>query len=467
MNQNLGLVSYSISGGVTFPARTVFDGANHVVAFSNNGIVEGTRIDPTGKVLDTSPRVWSQTRNDQDNPEIAFGGADGYLATWLDTRDGPSIDIYSARLGAPGQTSPDGNGIKIASLSSSGGVIETGHGPDAGTPFLVAWYSNFPAGFRAARVTPGGQLLDPGGFGVANVELSSPVEPSTTDLACARDSCLLVWASGISTVMGIRIGYDGTLIDPAPFAIQPEGTQPRVTTNGTEFLVSSPDSGGTVYLVQATGASTPTPIQTPSTLGFFGWNYFASGQNWVIAWPVANGNTVDLKAVQFDDTGKQLGTPATVASGIEMPEYVGMVDDGTQTIVLWIGASDSPTAIHAARFSYDGSVIDPGGVEVDIPSTSPVVGQRRIVSGTGGQFLVADVQHSTVPPDRGYFASAWFVSGLPDGAGGNGNGGGTKNGGGCGCRESSPSPANLIPVCVVALLLSRRRPRRSRVAYVA
>src|SRR5262249_41853666 len=92
--------------------------------------------------------------NDQGGPAAAWNGTD-WLVVWEDSR-GSVPNIYGTRIDTTG-TVLDTSGIQMP--SQAGGEGEA-HVTADGTNWLVVWYSFGSGVLSAARVSPGGVVLD-------------------------------------------------------------------------------------------------------------------------------------------------------------------------------------------------------------------------------------------------------------------------------------------------------------------
>src|SRR5207247_2151845 len=120
-----------------------------------------------GTVLDTTGFAISTASADQTVPSVAFGGAN-YLVAWMDQRNG-NLDIYAARV-SPGGTVLDPSGIPVTSN------VRNQFNPAVvydGTNYLVTWHDSATFSntidVAAARVGQGGNVIDPNGFLVSTV----------------------------------------------------------------------------------------------------------------------------------------------------------------------------------------------------------------------------------------------------------------------------------------------------------
>ena len=111
----------------------------------------GKLLDPKGIVVCSAPDL-------QEWPEVAFDGQD-FLVAWQDFRGGKCYDIYAARV-SPGGKVLDKDGFTVAAAPYNQGRPDVAF---AGGRYLIVWMDarHYPVyGIFAARVTPAGEVLD-------------------------------------------------------------------------------------------------------------------------------------------------------------------------------------------------------------------------------------------------------------------------------------------------------------------
>jgi hypothetical protein len=139
----------------------------------------GEPLDPTGFPICTASS-W------QTYPDVAAGDQ-FYLVVWEDYRGG-TYDIYGARVDFDGNVlDPDGFPICMGEWLAELPAVAWD-----GTNFLVAWCDDrdlISRDIYAARVTPGGAVLEPNGFRVSSGSLIE-TNPS---VAFNGSDYLLVW----------------------------------------------------------------------------------------------------------------------------------------------------------------------------------------------------------------------------------------------------------------------------------
>ena len=114
-----------------------------------------------------------------------------------------------------------------------------------GTNFLVAWSDTQPGNLMdvfGARVTPGGQVLDEGGFAISR----APGQQGAPWVAFGAGVYLVIWTdlrSGWNAAYGARVTPGGVVLDTSGIVIEEAPafgrSLPRgVAFDGTNFLVS-------------------------------------------------------------------------------------------------------------------------------------------------------------------------------------------------------------------------------------
>src|SRR5262245_993412 len=177
-------------------------------------------------------RGLAPTPGDQSNPVVASDGT-GFLVAWEDA-NGPT----AARVDADG-TNLDPEGIPLA---------DEGYDLDIafdGTNYLVVWTSltGFSrADIRAARVTPQGVDLDPGGFVLTEHEQFGAYSPHVAfdgeNYLVSYENCYCIRA--------VRVHPDGTILHPFGIGIAGQHFPQRngVSYGAGEYLVTWNSSEG-------------------------------------------------------------------------------------------------------------------------------------------------------------------------------------------------------------------------------
>lgn len=177
-------------------------------------------------------------------PSVAFGG-DRFLVSWNSepvVNDEAHRDIWGVVMTADGHTAWSEFPITTA---PSWQHNTNGNIAFSGTHFLVVWDDHRAGGsvedVYAARVTPGGVLLDgPPDAGGIPVSLEAGEGlPHGSRVAALEDSWLVVWAG--PRARAARVGFDGAVRDPVGAVLSVVGeTQfyPGVASDGRNALVT-------------------------------------------------------------------------------------------------------------------------------------------------------------------------------------------------------------------------------------
>lgn len=200
--------------GAPLPPSVSFDGVNYFIVWQDpRGLgdfdIYGVRADTAGNVLDTTEIHISAADNSQENPAVAFDGAN-YLVVWQDNRWG-QFDIYGTRVDTSGLVLDSAGVLVSNALNRQQRPSVTFRGPY----FLITWMdkrSNQPD-IYCARLDTSGLLLDSAGIFIAN-GLNDIYMPG---IASDGDNCLIVWPddrSWRSHIYGARVDTAGTVLDP-------------------------------------------------------------------------------------------------------------------------------------------------------------------------------------------------------------------------------------------------------------
>src|SRR6266542_541470 len=185
-----------------------------------------TEIGPEQPVSDP---VYADAAPAQGNAQVAFDGTN-YLVVWqenrgceFDCRGWEYADVYAARF-TPDGTDLDPHGIPIAVR----GAWWEGSPAVAfdGTNYLVTWDQGYPDGdLYGARVSPQGAVLDGGGFLIG----SGPGDQTAPDIAFDGTNYLVTWMTypedGAGDGFAARVTPGGTVLDPGgiPVSARPGG----------------------------------------------------------------------------------------------------------------------------------------------------------------------------------------------------------------------------------------------------
>jgi hypothetical protein len=274
--------------------------------------VYATRLDSSGRVLDTAGILLRSLNGDKHSPSVAFG-AGRYLVAWDEYYD--SRNIVAAFVDTAGRV---GDGIEVCALPGTQSSPSVAFGDSL---FLVAWNDTRNGNrstIHAARITESGVLLDTNGFAVMTPH-DAQVLPS---VAFDGTNFLVSWQEGPvlnSDILAARIAPTGVVLDTAALCISDaprDQSRPRAVIAESCCFVAWEDSrSGTpdVYCARVTPA----------------------------------GQVVDSASIRVSvDVGPELDPALAAGAG--------------QLLAVWQSSSDdtTPHGISGSRISTSGGVLD-------------------------------------------------------------------------------------------------------------
>ncbi len=184
-----------------YAPAVAWDGSQVLVAFPDGQEIRMTRVDPaTGA---QTPPV--QVAAGEKASGVALAAHDGVaLIVWRHPDTGV---LRGLRLGA------DGAPLDAAPIEVTAGAAWGHRVTWDGSSFVVAWAASGIQEVRAARVSPAGQVLDPGGV------LLVPDAGDFTLLG-TDDGSVLAWADEEHTLFVTRLSPALTPVDPVPAQIE-------------------------------------------------------------------------------------------------------------------------------------------------------------------------------------------------------------------------------------------------------
>ncbi|WP_224241656.1 Ig-like domain-containing protein [Hyalangium gracile] len=403
----------------TSPA-VAFDGTNYLVVWQDNrgsGFdLYGVRVSASGTVLDATGLLISGSTGHQRNPAVAFDG-NNYLVVWEDTRNGPSSDIFAARV-SPSGTVLDANGLPLCQRFSP-----QEHPAVAfdGNNYLVVWAD---AGTSAARdiygtrVSRTGTVLDTAFVGIS----TDASDQATPALAFDGTNYLVVWNdwrnNSTADVYGARVTRAGAVLD-ATGVLLAGGTEaqadPAVAFDGTNYLLvwsdyqSFPSSN--LYARRVRTAGTPldsSPITVSSAPGHQQRpSVVYDGASFLVAWQDERGGAgVDLYAGRVSRTGAVLdGEGFILSAGTADETSVTLASGGTQGLLAVYQVTDASLGsnvqrLKARRLSPGDSTNTPPTAQSQSISTEEDVALALELTGSDPEG--ATLSYTVVtPPSRG------------------------------------------------------------------
>jgi hypothetical protein len=240
-----------------------FDGTNYFVAWTEyrNGFytdIYGARLTPAGAVLDPSGIAVSAAADNQQDPAIAFGGAN-FLVAWTDRRNG-SPDVFAARV-TPGGLTLDPSGI---ALSTPADMQRYPTVAFDGGDFVVTWEDERGGliDLSGARVTAAGAVLD---TGPVITQEGSQCFPA---LACAAAGPPLLAYQGWAGVVGGKT-YNADRIwgklNPSPGVEETENREVRREDAGATIVRGVLTLGTATGFPRGNRMAVPQPVLLDAT----------------------------------------------------------------------------------------------------------------------------------------------------------------------------------------------------------
>lgn len=324
--------------------------------------------------------VHSQGASVRGTPDAAFDGTN-YLTVWADARNG-SDDVYGARVSPSGVVlDPEGIAISIGpSRKQSPSVAFDG------TNYLVVWADerNGSWDIYATRVTPRGNVMNPGGIAVSTAQ-GTQLYPS---IASNGSQYLVVWhdeRTGYVDVRGARLSGSGTVFDKTGFVIAsgiapeeppgpggiagPDGPWgPKVESDGTGFFVvwqSGWDELWDVFASRVTSSGTvvddpPIAVTTTEQPDWYPDVTFG-GQDYLVVWHTVEGS-FDVFGARVSTSGTVLDPdPIFISERRNWQRFPTAAYDGTNFLVAWANWTHSAQDVYVARVDPSGTVLDPTG----------------------------------------------------------------------------------------------------------
>ena len=281
--------------------------------------VYAARVNPAGAVLDPDGLAVSSLAADQFRPAVCAGPGNWY-AVWTDGRRGAATDIYGARVGGNGQVL-DPAGVMLSLVANE--QLRAATASD-GASYLTAWvdYRNGNADIYGIRTDAGGQALDARAFAVCVAE-SAQTAPA---VAYDGTNYLVVWedrrGANRPDIFAARVSRSGTVLDPGgiPVDTHPhEQAQPAAAFDGTNYMIV--------------------------------WQDDRRGTNWE-----------DICGKRFTPGGLVLDTAriAIDTTSAQWQLHPAVAFDGANYLVVWEDHCDRDTAdIRGARVTPAGVLLDP------------------------------------------------------------------------------------------------------------
>ncbi|MBK9264195.1 MAG: hypothetical protein IPM54_30890 [Polyangiaceae bacterium] len=274
ISAEIELGAATLDRGKSVEAKVAFGAGLYLVVWSIPTIAPSanmyaTRITQNGEVLDPSGFYLGSGYP----ADVTFANGQ-FVVVSTPLTASPSGDIRATRILPSGEVL-DVGGIMVAEQDDTKLTYVYPTVASDGVDFLVAWASdeilpNTYRQMRIARLTAGGEVLDPGGKFITEF-IPWTLYPS---LAFNGNHYLLAWGPNFSPLQGMRISKSAQPLSFDPFVIDDfVGNHERVKVlyDGVNFAVGSGilDNGNHVFRlrrVSSDGVVDPQPIDVPTGL---------------------------------------------------------------------------------------------------------------------------------------------------------------------------------------------------------
>jgi hypothetical protein len=446
-----------------FSFSLAFNGSQHLLAWTRGSSpgsdVYGTIVDKDGVAANPAGVPIATGTGDQDGPVVTAVGASFFVA-WTDYR-GVTYDVYGSRVSPAGvpldptaipiavgpgterlpAVASDGTGVlatwddqtvnpdvvRYTRIDAAGAILDPSRPPVPvhgfsdisfdGTNYLVA-------ASTAARVSPGGAVLDPDGI------LVSTAGNAQRDLDMAFDGTnqFVVWVDDRypgTRIYGGRQGPDGELLDGSGIAISAgvdvpasatvHHETPSVAFDGTNYLVVWKEwNYGEGNRIRAARVSADGAVLDRFDVKFtehrlvnapdvaFGGGVF------LVAWDENDAIPgSEVRATRVSTDGALLEPQAVLVSqdqSVGFSRDVAIAYGGSDFLVAWEAGSTSAGSfdILGTLVSPSGAVATPGGVAIGTPPT-PTNETDPDVAWHDGTYLVVWRDERTSPDNQRYW----------------------------------------------------------------
>ncbi len=405
------------SAAQTSPS-VAYNGTNFFVVWQEAGDLFGTRVTPSGSVLDGYgiPVAISRATG-FSKPAVASNGA-GFLVAWIGQGATIGETVFAKRITGAGQVL-DGGGFEIGSAGLAGGSI--GGGPAVasnGLSYLVVWSADscpFCGTLLGSRVTTSGSVLNPGGFPISKDSSDMYFNEYGASVSARGTEFVVGWTAERCTepggndcrhlfrddVLAGRVSASGTVLGASNITVAVDTGVPAgvsiASTAATSLVVWTDvrSGAGDVYAARVSAAGAlldPSGIRlSTGPLRDSNPAVARSGTGFVAAWQ----SGVDIVGAGVDETGTVLAPHATVLSAGRAPlqSAPDVASDGFVVVAVWRESRPGmPDTIRVGRSLPDGT---PTSGEGTVIASGFDLGDPAISSG-GQQELVVWAQDEKI-----------------------------------------------------------------------
>jgi hypothetical protein len=388
---------YAYYGG--YQAAVAFDGENFLVVAEVGGRIGGARVSPAGEVLDVEGFVIAAVAPEQaSRPSLVFDG-EQYLVAW--SQADPGWGVFRARI------EPDGTVLDPGGVLVHGSNMKPVGVSFDGTRTLLSW-SNHDGSLDAGRIAEDGALIDDPPLRLTNEGENVHHRVAGFD----GTNHVIVWASNNFGVNGgiraARVTPEGTNLDPGGLVVDGWGEY-----WGIHRLDMAAGSGRSIVVWSAAYCGDDTPgcwadpvragqIAADGTTSVYPNDAFPIGLEAMVA-SHPNGALLlwrdgyqaadyhPIVGTRLDDAGVPVvDSVVAPASPASRQDVKAVASDGQNFFVLWTDTRDSTSegrGLQGARVGADGTPLDLESLQF----TSTPIDSAHVVFD-GANFLVTWVE---------------------------------------------------------------------------
>jgi len=364
-------ISITSAGGHQVLPAASCDGENFLVAWSDKRRSRGyeiycARVSPSGEMLDPGGIGVTWEPYDQIDPAVAFDGTN-FIVVWSDGRSGSDFDLYASRVTSSGEVL-DRDGFPV---STRGGNQQLPSVASDGSSSLVAWKDDQASAgdVYCARILSTGEVVDPDGIAVA----ASGANHHSPHVTYDGTNYAITWTklTGYRGLRCARVSPLGEVIDPGGWVIADEGIIWAMGSAGENLLLAEVqgalDQGSSIYGVLTTSSAlerAPEPFVISR-----GMNQqirpcaARNGTHFAVAWMDGRRGRRDIYMNRIGFSGYPLD-PAPVplvTDGNVEPFPMDAAGANRGSLFTWIDSRDGRSKIYGARMSFTGEVLDRDG----------------------------------------------------------------------------------------------------------
>jgi len=355
--------------------RTVLSGTTNAPSspLAGNGWdIYGALLDSEGQML-KGPIVISQRGRNDTRPRVAWNGT-AWLVVWTSERPNWYFfeDIVGARVSAQGEViDREPIVIRPENNDPANDLAQNPWVASDGKDWVVVWQANTYDGFLAYPNLTGRRVAADGTFPEPERLLyqfdGNVFGPEDPQIVWASDRYLLAWED-FGDLQYQR--FDATLhpVDPDPIHIANSRTNPRVATNGTDFLLVTAEYRA--YRIRADGNLLDPASGIDFDLGgdVFqpdGPNVAWDGTHWAITFGSGEGfGDSDVYLLRLDTGGNPVPPGAVLVQRTTendwQPDVASQGDGAVQ--IAWVEAF--PEDVVGTRVDADASIAPPTELSV-------------------------------------------------------------------------------------------------------